>query len=105
MELEVVTGMLLNAAQTGAVDVFLADATLYLEMTGHIAIAWQWLVQGAAATRALVAGTPDQHFYAGKRDTCAYFFKYELPKIHGLAVRLKQCDGFTARMDVRHFED
>ena len=48
--------------------------------------------------------TLDRHFYLGKRDTCTYFFSYELPKIHGLAARLKQCDGFTARVDVRNFQ-
>jgi butyryl-CoA dehydrogenase len=100
-----VTEVLLKAAASGETEAFLADATLYLEFTSLVAIGWHWILQGTVAERALAAApdSPDHHFYLGKRDTCAYFVRYELPKMHGLAARLKQCDGFTARVDVRNF--
>ncbi len=37
----------------GDMEEFLADATLYLEFFGIIAMAWQWLIQGMAAQKAL----------------------------------------------------
>ena len=36
------------AAEKGP-DAFLADATLFLEMFGIVAVAWQWLLQAIAA--------------------------------------------------------
>lgn len=101
-----VTEALLKAAASGETEAFLADATLYLELTSLVAIGWHWILQGTVAERALAAApdSPDRHFYLGKRDAYTYFMRYELPKMHGLAARLKQCDGFTARVDVRNFE-
>ncbi|TYQ11512.1 UNVERIFIED_ORG: butyryl-CoA dehydrogenase [Gordonia westfalica J30] len=52
----------------------LANATLYLEATGHIVVAWMWLEQLLAAD----GRTGD--FYDGKRAAAQYFFRYELPK-------------------------
>ncbi|MFH0786957.1 MAG: acyl-CoA dehydrogenase, partial [Pseudomonadota bacterium] len=49
-----VTGRLVALAQGGKTELFLADATLYLELFGIIAVAWQWLRQGASIQRALV---------------------------------------------------
>ncbi|MCH5642339.1 acyl-CoA dehydrogenase [Gordonia sp. ABSL49_1] len=54
--------------------VSLANATAYLEATGHIVIAWIWLEQ------ALAADGHDGAFYDGKRAAAQYFYRYELPK-------------------------
>ncbi len=59
----------------------LANATLYLDAFGHVVVAWLWLEQALAATRAS-GGMSDQAFYAGKLAACRYFFRYELPKAH-----------------------
>jgi butyryl-CoA dehydrogenase len=102
-----VTTSLTGLALKGEIEVFLADAALYLEMFGIIAIAWQWLLQAIAATRALAANpaAADVDFYLGKVHTCRYFFAYELPKIRGLAERLKGSgDGLTVRMKPEWFE-
>ena len=69
-----------TAAQ-GKVDLFLANAHLYLEMLGHIVIGWIWLQQAEVATRALGTASPaDRDFYEGKRWACRYFMRHELPK-------------------------
>ena len=47
----------------------------------------------------------DTNFYLGKRATCHYFFRYELPKCQALATRLMQADGLTATMDSALFDD
>ncbi len=105
--LKEITVSLSGMAMKGEVELFLADATLYLEMFSIIAIAWQWMLQAIAAAGALQKGTSeaDRNFYQGKLHTCSYFFAYELPKIKGLAARLKEsADGLTVRMKPEWFE-
>jgi alkylation response protein AidB-like acyl-CoA dehydrogenase len=94
-------------ALQGDVEEFLSDATLYLEFFGIIAIAWQWLIQGIAAQRALQTDCSalDRRFYQGKLHTMRYFFHYEVPKIQGLAARLMEADGLTVKMSAELFDD
>jgi hypothetical protein len=94
-------------AMQGDVEKFLADATLYLEMFGIIAIAWQWLIQGVAAQQGLATdcSAMDRQFYEGKLHTMRYFFHYELPKTYGLAGRLLESDGLTVEMSSAAFDD
>ncbi|MBE0619835.1 MAG: acyl-CoA dehydrogenase [Burkholderiales bacterium] len=69
-------------------NLMLANASAYLEMLGHVVIAWVWLRQAVIAERSLVtAQGDDAAFYQGKLQACRYFFRYELPKTaaqHGL---------------------
>lgn len=53
----------------------LANASVYLEAFGHIAIAWTWLDQ------ALAAENRQSDFHEGKRSAARYFFQWELPKV------------------------
>ncbi len=89
------------------VEVYLADATLYLEAFGIIAIAWQWLAQAVVAQNALngKAKSKDINFYKGKVVTAKYFFAYELPKISGLFQRLTDGDPLTVEMESSFFND
>lgn len=88
-------------------ELFLADATLYLELFGLIAVAWQWLGQALAAQEALARepSAGEALFYQGKIHTCRYFFHYELPQIEGLARRLRESDGLTVEMEEALFAD
>ncbi len=62
-------------------DLMLANASVYLEMLGHVVIAWIWLRQALVAGRALASAQgDDKAFYQGKLQACRYFFGYELPK-------------------------
>ena len=94
-------------AMQGDVEKFLADATLYLELFGVIAVAWQWLIQGVVAQRGLEADCSalDKQFYEGKLHTMRYFFHYEVPKTYGLASRLMESDGLTVDMSSAIFDD
>ncbi|RJQ84533.1 MAG: acyl-CoA dehydrogenase [Desulfobacteraceae bacterium] len=105
--LEQVTGHLVGLIGKRGVEIFLADATLYLEMFGIIAVAWQWLLQAAVAQKALQGKpkTTDLPFYRGKLVTARYFFAYELPKIKGLYQRLTDTDALTVEMDSSYFND
>lgn len=92
-----VTEHLGGLALGGQIDLFLADATLYLEMFGTVAVAWQWLRQAICAARGLGRGPSDgdARFYRQKLHTCRFYFAYELPKIDALGARLVNADGLT----------
>lgn len=85
----------------------LADATLYLELFGVMAVAWQWLVQATVIVKALNAepAKTEKEFYGGKFYTFRYFFSYELPKTEGLVYRLMHTDGITVSMRKELFTD
>jgi hypothetical protein len=105
--LEQVTIHLIGLSGKKGAEVFLADATLYLEMFGIIAVGWQWLLQATAARAALEANpkAAEQNFYQGKLVTARYFFAYELSKITSLAQRLNEDDPLTVEMHSNHFND
>jgi hypothetical protein len=105
--LQQVTASLMDVQKKKTPEVFLADATLYLELFGIISVAWQWLLQATAVAKALrnsPAG-PEANFYNGKFFAFRFFFEYELPKIQGLASRLMHNDGLTVEMTSDLFSD
>jgi butyryl-CoA dehydrogenase len=106
-KLKEVTTHLTGIALEGKIELFLADATLYLEFFGIVTIAWQWLLQAITAHKALAKGQPEAeaNFYKGKLYAFRFFFSYELPKIEGLAKRLKVSDGLTVEMKEEFFAD
>ena len=106
-KLEEVTSHLSNINQAQDPDIFLADATLYLEFFGIIAVAWQWLLQAISVQKALNKdhSHADSNFYHGKHFAFRYFFAYELPKILGLAKRLMDSDPVTVEMKTEFFTD
>ncbi|MGO9116788.1 MAG: acyl-CoA dehydrogenase [Desulfomonilaceae bacterium] len=106
-QLQNVTLFRVQFALKGEIEEFLADATLYLDFFGIIAVAWQWLIQGIAAQKGLnnVGSDAEKNFYKGKLHTMKYFFHYELPKTHGLAARLLEADGLTVGTNDPVFED
>ena len=105
--LQEVTNHLLGLAMMGNLDLFLADATLYIELFGIIAVAWQWLIQALVVRKALTKEPigPDVNFYHGKMYSFRYFFDYELPKIEGLAAKLLNSNGLTVEMKEEFFAD
>lgn len=105
--LQKVTAHLIGIAVKGAQDLFLADATLYLEAFSIISIAWQWLLQGIALREAVNKEVKpnDVNFYQGKLCAMRFFFEYELPKIQGLFKRLLKVDGLTLAMKSEYFSD
>jgi butyryl-CoA dehydrogenase len=78
------TRRLTTAIAGGQAELGLANATLYLDAFGTIAVAWRWLAQAVAARRVrdaqpAVAGA-DAAWCDGKLQACRYFFRYELPR-------------------------
>jgi butyryl-CoA dehydrogenase len=79
-------------------EVFVADATLYLEYISILCISWQWLQQGMVAQKAIDSSTSEPDFYQGKIMCLRYFFEYELVKMDGLGKRLVSGDRVTVEM-------
>jgi len=80
-------------------NLMLANASVYLEMLGHVVIAWVWLRQAALAQRALAhALGDDKAFYQGKQQACQYFFRYELPRTRAQNELLRQLDRTCLEM-------
>jgi alkylation response protein AidB-like acyl-CoA dehydrogenase len=76
----------------GDLNKTLANASLYLEAVGHVVMGWIWLEQ------ALCAAGKSGDFYQGKLQACAYFFKWELPKVHPQFDLLETIDTTTLDM-------
>ena len=101
--LQQVTGHLLGVAAQDH-ELFLADATLYLELAGLVVVAWQWLRQATVAQQMLPAAhADDQNFYHGKLMAAQYFYEYELVKAPSLAKRLQSSNAVTVDMQEAWF--
>ncbi len=82
---------------TGDPALALANASLYLEATGHVVVAWLWLEQ------LLAVGDRTDSFYRGKRAAAQYFFRFELPSVHPKLDLLASLDRTTLDLDVSTF--
>ena len=71
----------------------LADATTYLEATGHVVVAWVWLDQW------LAAHGKEGVFYDGKRAAATFFLTRELPRVGPMLALLRDADGLTLGLD------
>jgi butyryl-CoA dehydrogenase len=82
------------AAANGDIRLFLANSHVYMEMLGHVVIAWQWLRQATVANGILAGDGDDQRrdFLRGKLAACRYFFAWELPDIEHKARLLAELD-------------
>ena len=105
--LKTVTAHLIRLEKEKGPEFFLADATLYLELFGIVAIGWQWLKQATVIEKALKGecSKTDNNFYQGKLFAFRYFFGYELLKAEGLIKRLMHGDGVTVDMETAFFAD
>jgi butyryl-CoA dehydrogenase len=105
--LQKVTVHLMEVGKKETPELFLSDATLYLEFFGIVCVAWQWLLQATAAVKVLrnIPGAVEANFYHGKFFTSRFFFEYELPRIQGLAKRLMNSDGLTVDIKPEYFSD
>lgn len=89
-------------------EAFLADASLFLEMFGHLVIGWQWLTMASAAVHRLndpKLKKKETAFYQGKCCTAAYYFAYELPKIGALAQSIAKSGQMTCEILATSFTD
>ena len=103
--LQLTTQTVLTAMSTKNIDLALANSVKYLELFGHVIIAWLWLKQGIVATSAL-AEQPheaDEHFYHGKLQALQYFYRFELPQIDVWSKILVSGDSTSFDMQAQWF--
>ncbi len=65
----------------GDVEGMLRHSADYLELFSMLAVAWQWLVQAAAAREGLARGGEGGDFYEGKLRAAQYWIHTELPRV------------------------
>jgi butyryl-CoA dehydrogenase len=97
IKLQEVTMHLMGNAQSKGVDVFMSDASLYLELFGILCMGWQWIKQLNSVEQLKQNHSKDYsaEFLASKHIALQYFFEYELPKTEGLFTRLKSNNHLT----------
>ena len=100
-QLHEITMKLIELAMKDRPEVFLADATLYLEYFGLNVMAWLWLEQALVADKALenLDSGSEYEFYMGKIQTTKYFFEYELVKAGSLRKRLMSEERVSLETD------
>jgi alkylation response protein AidB-like acyl-CoA dehydrogenase len=87
-------------AVKGEVEKYLADANLFMELSGIIMLGWQWLKQATVAQIAINTGDASSQtiaFYESKIETMKFFFKYELPKYVSLCATLMNPEMVTIK--------
>ncbi|MEM8753546.1 MAG: acyl-CoA dehydrogenase C-terminal domain-containing protein, partial [Pseudomonadota bacterium] len=88
------TAKMAEAAPKVGPSAYLANATLYLDMLGHVVVGWLWVRQALAA-QALLADGPEgeeRDFLTGKLTAARYFHRYELPAIRAQCALLAAMD-------------
>ncbi|WP_159819971.1 acyl-CoA dehydrogenase [Colwellia sp. 20A7] len=103
--LQQTTDAVLTAMKTTNIDLALANSVKYLEVFGHVIIAWLWLKQGIVASEALSKQQhqADEDFYNGKLQALQYFYRFELPEITLWSNILCTGDSTTYDMKVAWF--
>jgi alkylation response protein AidB-like acyl-CoA dehydrogenase len=91
---------LVQFAKQGEIEKYLADANLFMEFSGIVTVAWQWLKQGIQA-QTVISGHANvksgREFYVSKMETMKFYYKYELPKTQALAETLLNTEWLTIK--------
>lgn len=82
---------------------YLADATIFMEMTSTLVIGYQWLKMAVKAKEAMVLGKGPftRDFYESKIHTMKFFFKYEMPKISACAETILNPETLTIKEETK----
>ncbi len=93
-------------AMKGNFERYLADATLFMEMTSLIIIGWEWLDMATASKQALETGqtTYGTAFYEAQIHTMQFFYKYELSKVLYLRETLLDDEVLTILDDAKEVD-
>lgn len=99
------TEAVLGATQSQNIDAVFSNSVQYLEMFGHVVIAWLWLKQACVADLALEQQPheADEQFYRGKLQAMQYFFRIELPEIRHWAKIIGEVDTTSYDMQAAWF--
>ena len=76
----------------------LLHAADYLELFSVAVVAWQWMIQAAAASVGLGRDPASADFYRGKLAAARYWFATELPRVDQLAALCRAGDDSYGSM-------
>lgn len=99
--LDETTQTVLGASRSMNIDAAFSNSVKYLDVFGHVVVAWMWLKQGLVAQRALdtTLHDSDEAFYRGKIKAMHFFFVSELPEINHWATLVRELD--TTNFDMQ----
>ncbi|MBP5855415.1 acyl-CoA dehydrogenase [Marivibrio halodurans] len=92
--LEGTAARLVEIGRGEGAPVQLANANAFMEMAGHLTLAWMHLKAALVAADALKVGAEgaEADFYRGKLHACRYVFTVDLPKTERLAALCESAD-------------
>jgi butyryl-CoA dehydrogenase len=101
------TSAVLDALEHGQAARALANASVHLDLFGHLLVGWRWLEQGRAAARALARaaaegtklGAEEAAFYRGKIAACRFFHAQETGRVHHWAPIVEAMDPSVLETD------
>lgn len=96
-DMQTVLTKLVPLAIKGEYELYLSDATVFMQMASTIVVAHQWLKMALTAKLALLTGntTFEESFYESKVHTMKFYFKYELPLVASCLDTLMSDDVLT----------
>ncbi|WP_442580094.1 acyl-CoA dehydrogenase [Mesorhizobium sp. ASY16-5R] len=77
---------------------YLANASAYCDLFGHLTVGWMWLRQAIVASARLAEGnlsSDDENFYQGKLAACRYFYAHEMGRIDNWLAIFSRMDRTT----------
>lgn len=104
-QFEKTSQILLNAIENNP-EAGLANASIFLDMTSRLTIAWIWLRQAICANNILKTeecSLTKQDYLQGKIQATKYYFHHELPQIYTQSVLLEGLDNCTLEMQENWF--
>ncbi len=104
-QLQATTATVLGATKSQDIDLVFSNSVSYLDMFGHIVIAWLWLKQGMVANTALKKEPhkEDKDFYKGKMQAMQYFYRSELPQVYHWSKLVSSIDSTSFDMQADWF--
>lgn len=104
-QLQATTATVLGATKSQNIDLVFSNSVSYLDMFGHIVIAWLWLKQGMVANAALKEAPhkEDEDFYKGKMQAMQYFYRSELPQVYHWSNLVSSIDSTSFDMQADWF--
>jgi butyryl-CoA dehydrogenase len=96
--LSALTRELAARGRAGDADGMLRHSADYLELFSTYAVAWQWLLQAAAARESLARGAGPSDHCEGKLAAAQYWIRTELPKNEVLVALCRENEDSYARM-------
>ncbi|CAN5397905.1 acyl-CoA dehydrogenase [soil metagenome] len=84
----------------GGLALSLANSSTYLEVAGHVVVAWLWLQQALVAD---ASESADDDFHVGKREAARWFVRCELPRTGPQLDLLERLDRSHLDMDPAWF--